>query len=115
MIVILFNYNKKIMCKQYHNLKAIIYNKRGMILSIGYNSYIKTHPWMKKLASKQGMPYKIYLHAEIDAILKCPDLSKAYRIQIIRLNKNGEPMPAKPCKICQSGIRATPIKVIEHT
>lgn len=103
------------MCKYQFDLKAVIYDKRGMVLSIGQNSYIKTHPYMKKLASQHGMPYKIYLHAEIDAILKCPDLKKAYKMVITRVGRSGDLLLAKPCKICQSAIAATPIKHVEHS
>ena len=96
-------------------LTAIIYNKRGRVLSIGKNNYLKTHPLQKKHAEKAGEPLKICLHAEISAIIKCKDLAKAYRIVITRFGKTGEPLLAKPCKTCQSAIRATPIKIIEHT
>ena len=49
--------------------KATIYDKRGNILSIGYNSYTKSHPYQAKLAALVDEPYKIYLHAEIQAIV----------------------------------------------
>ena len=59
---------------------AIIYDKHGRALSIGKNSYTKTHPIMLKHGIKVGRPQKIYLHAEVEAILKCRNLDKAYRI-----------------------------------
>lgn len=58
---------------------------------------------------------KIHLHAEVAAIVKCKNLNKAYKIQVFRFNKEGKPVIAKPCPICQSAIKATNIKVIEHT
>jgi tRNA(Arg) A34 adenosine deaminase TadA len=97
------------------SLKAVIYDKKGNVLSIGQNSYIKSHPYMKELASKHGMPYKIFLHAEVAAILKCNDLSKAYRILVTRTGKSGDLLLATPCKICQSAISAAGIKIIEHS
>jgi tRNA(Arg) A34 adenosine deaminase TadA len=66
-------------------------------------------------AKKVGEPYKQYLHAEVHAIVKCPDISKAHRIFVSRWNKNGDTMNAAPCPICMSAIKSTPIKVIEHT
>lgn len=103
------------MSKSFHSLKAIIFDKKGKILSIAENDYLKSHPYMKELASKHGMPYKIFLHAEVAAILKCPDLSKAYRILVTRTGKSGNLLLATPCKICQSAIAATGIKIIEHS
>ncbi len=99
-----------------HSLTAIIYDKRGNILSIGKNSYVRTHPLQAKFAKKAGLEKKVFIHAEIDAIVKCKDLSKAYRIVVMRFHKNGLPASAKPCPICENAIsELTGIKVVEHT
>jgi len=86
-----------------HILTAIIYDKKGRILSIGQNNYVKTHPLQKKYAEQAGEPHKEYLHAEVAAIVKCKDLSKAYKISIFRFNSEGKPGLAKPCSICEGG------------
>ena len=96
-------------------ITAVIFDKRGRVLSIGQNSYVKTHPLQAHYASKVGLDMKIYLHAEIHAITRCPDLSKAHRILITRYGRNGKPALAKPCPVCQTAIAATSIKIIEHT
>jgi deoxycytidylate deaminase len=57
----------------------------------------------------------VYLHAEIDAIIKCKDISKAHRISVFRLGANGMYLNARPCKICMSAIESTGILIIEHT
>jgi deoxycytidylate deaminase len=98
-----------------HSVTAIIYNKKGRVISIGQNSYLKTHPLQAIHAHKVGESHKIYLHAEVSAIAKCRDIQKAHRILVMRYNKQGEPVMAKPCKICLSAIHSTPIKIIEHT
>lgn len=97
------------------NITAIIYDKRGRILSIGKNSYTKTHTIMAKYSERAGMPEKQYLHAEIDAIIKCKSLDKAYKIFVSRISTTGKPMLAKPCKICQSAIDKTGIQLVEWT
>ena len=103
------------MCNQHH-LTATIYDKRGRVLSIGYNSYVKTHTIQAKYAAAVGLPEKQFIHAEMAAILKCRNLDKAYRIMVTRFNKKGEPLCAKPCKICMEAIRdMTNIQVIQHT
>ena len=97
------------------DITAIIYDKHGRALSIGKNSYTKTHPIMLKYANKVGRPHKVYLHAEVDAILKCKNLDRAYKICVYRYDSKGNPLPAQPCPICMSVIELTPIKIIEHT
>lgn len=96
-------------------LTAFIYDRRGNILSVGKNSYVKTHPMQAKYARKVGSPSRIYLHAEIHAIARCQNIDKAYRMVVTRFGAKGEPRLAKPCKVCQQAISETPIKRIEHT
>ena len=98
-----------------HQLTAVIFDKRGKVLSIGQNSYLKTHPEQAKWANKVGRADAIYLHAEIAAIIRCPDISRAHSILVTRYGKNGLPGLAAPCSICASAIAATPIKLIRHT
>lgn len=97
------------------NITAVIYDKRGRVLSIGQNSYTKTHPMQFRHAKKMGEPYKQYLHAEVHAIVRCADLKKAHTIAVYRYNSEGEPVLAKPCPICMSAIKAAGIKNIIHT
>jgi tRNA(Arg) A34 adenosine deaminase TadA len=96
-------------------LTAIIKNKKGKVLSIGKNRYLKTHPYQALCAAKVGLPEKIYLHAEIDSIIRCRDLSKAYSIHIFRYGSEGQPLLAKPCLVCSTAIAASGIKKIYHT
>ena len=99
--------------KHKHILTAVIYDKRGRILSIGKNSFVKTHPVQAELARAHGTPEKIYIHAEVDAILRCRDLTKAYRIVVTRIGRSGELLLAKPCGMCYGYIQASGIEVIE--
>ena len=76
------------------DITAIIYDKKGRVLSIGKNSYTKSHTMMHTHANKVGLPHKIFQHAEVNAIVKCRDLSKAYKISVFRYNKQGKPLLA---------------------
>ncbi len=96
-------------------LSAVIYDKRGRVLSVGHNSYVKTHPLQAEHARKVGMEDKVFLHAEVHAIVRCKDLDRAYKIFISRRNKKGKPLYAKPCPVCESAIKAAGIEVIEYT
>jgi deoxycytidylate deaminase len=99
--------------KQY--LTAVIYDKRGRVLSIGKNNYTKSHPYQAECAAAVGLPEKIFLHAEIDAIIRCKDLTKAHSIHIFRTGKSGSYLLAKPCPACANAISKTPIKQVMHT
>lgn len=101
--------------KPIRNITAIIYDKRGRVLSIGKNSYTKTHTMQSYYAHRVGLPCKQYLHAEIDAIIRCKDLSKAHTIFVARVDKSGSYRMAKPCKVCQCAIDATGIENIIWT
>lgn len=99
----------------HQQVTALIYDKRGKVLSVGQNSYIKTHPLQAKHAHATGNPEKQFLHAEIHAITKCRNLGRAYKIFVSRYNKQGEPVLAAPCPVCMSAIRASGIKHVIHT
>jgi tRNA(Arg) A34 adenosine deaminase TadA len=96
-------------------IKATVYNKKGQILAIAYNSYSKTHPIQAKYAKEANIPEKIYLHAEISAIIKAKKIGKPYKIKIERYYKDGKPALAKPCPACELAIREANIKYIEYT
>lgn len=96
---------------------AKITDKRGRVLSIGFNSYIKTAPLQAKWAVRNKLPKKEFIHAEMMAIsrLKYQHLSKVHAIYVYRFDASGRPALAKPCKICQSAIKAANIKHVYYT
>ena len=102
------------MTKPQH-MTAIIYDKRGRPISIGQNSYLKTHPLQAKAAKTVGLPEKQFLHAEIDALIRLKDWSRADKIVITRFTKVGKPGVAKPCKVCEHMLNLAGITKIEHT
>lgn len=97
------------------NMTAVIYDKRGRVISVGKNSYVKTHPLQKKFQSSVGTPYKEVLHAEIAALVKLKDWSRAEKIVVMRHMKDGTFGNAKPCQACERAIREAGIKFVEHT
>lgn len=98
-------------------LCSVVSDKRGKVLSIGVNSYNKSHPLMAKYAEQTGTPEKCYLHSEVAALvaLNYNDRQKAHKLSVARVMKNGETGLAAPCPACQRAISDLGIKVIEHT
>lgn len=103
------------MCKNIVEITALIVNKRGNLLSIGKNSYSKTHPYQKRLSEKFNNPHKCFLHAEIAAIIRCKNHKKAYKMIITRFDSKGNYALSKPCVICQEAIKLSNIKYIEYS
>lgn len=103
------------MADERHNITAIVYDRKGRIISMGKNSYVKTHPLQAKFAKSVGLEEKIYLHAEIDALVRLKNWEHAHKIVVTRFGKAGKPLLAKPCPVCQQAIKSAGIRVIEHT
>lgn len=97
-----------------HYILAKCYDRKGRLLSVGFNSYTKSHPLMASLAKEVGHIDQIYLHAEIAAILRAKD-KQIHRISIERYDAAGRPALAAPCPICQRAIKMFGIKITEHT
>ena len=97
-----------------HRIKATCRDKRGRVLSVGYNSYTKTHPLQYHFASIAGMKERIYLHAEIDALLKAGK-HQVHSMFIERYGTNDRPLLAAPCPICMQAIKAYGVKVVSFT
>lgn len=97
------------MAKQ--SLFAICYDKRGSVISKGFNSYTKTHPLQKYFAKRMGCYGKEYLHAEIDAIIKARG-KPIHSLFVTRINNKGIAVFSKPCKICMEACKAFGIKRI---
>jgi deoxycytidylate deaminase len=98
-----------------HILTAKIFDKQGRLLSQASNSYKKTHPLMYEAGTAVNKPNSIYLHAEVAALVKIKDWTKAFRIDVVRYMKDGTTGNAKPCPICSRVIGQTGIKLINHT
>lgn len=96
-----------------YNVTALAYDKRGKLLAVGQNSYIKTHTLQAKYAAKVSRPKAIYLHAEIDALIKAR--GPVHKLVVLRYDNAGKPANSKPCSICQLAIRDFHVKHVEHT
>jgi deoxycytidylate deaminase len=97
-----------------HTLTATVYDKRGRVLSVGHNNYLKSHPYQKSCAHKVDLPDKIFLHAEINALIKIKN-GTPHKIKIERYGKSNNPLNAKPCPICELAIKEAGIKFVEYT
>ncbi len=89
-------------------------DKQGRIIAFGMNS-TKTHPLMVTYSklSKDTRPNRIYLHAEVSALVK--SYRKPYAIFVTRINRQKEMAMSKPCPICTFAIQTAGIKRVYYT
>lgn len=97
------------------NVTAFVYDRRGRLLSCGNNSYTRTHRLQAHYAERTDNPSRIYLHAELDALIKAKRRGVIHKLVVLRVSKEGKPMNSKPCACCQLAIRDFGVKVVEHS
>ena len=95
-------------------IKATCYDKKGMVISVGYNNYLKTHPKMAELAERVDLIDKRFLHAEVAAIIKAKG-KPIHKISVERYDAAGNPKLAKPCPVCELAIKLAGIQFVEYT
>ncbi len=92
---------------------ALTLDRKGCILSVGKNSYTKSHPLQAKYAKMAGNAHKCFLHAEVDAIIKAR--KPIDKIVVCRVDSKGNAVLAAPCPVCQIAIKKAGINAIEYT
>lgn len=90
---------------------AMAFDKRGRILSVGVNSYHKTHPFQARYSMIAGNGSQIYIHAEIDALLKAR--AHVHKMVIARYGRHGAHLPSQPCSICLQALMDAGVEELE--
>lgn len=91
---------------------GVVYKNK--LLCIGINQY-KTHPIMLNDGYREQ---QIYLHAEADAIVKASRLDVDFNkccLYVVRIDKKGKEMIAKPCNGCMNLITQFGIGEVKWT
>lgn len=93
---------------------AVLLHKNKVITQ-GVNQDTKTHPLQAKLAEMVGLDEKIYLHAEISALVRCK--GEADTIVVARLGGHygDELRNAKPCPICSLALKEAGIENVYYS
>ena len=98
---------------QHYNLVCILTDKTGKILSIGYNSMTKTHPFHSQYAIQAGHPLRSTLHAETHALSRCSEIP--YMATVYRLRSSGLLGLARPCEICMLALRKNGVQKLQYS
>lgn len=86
---------------KYKQVHASTYDKKGNLISEAKNNYHKTHPIQAHFASLVGEPHRIFLHAEILALLRAGSR-----------NVHSIHVSSVPCNVCMAAIKAWKIPKI---
>ena len=100
--------------KTRHVLTARCFDRKGKLISEATNNYTKTHPIQAHFAALVGHPAKVYLHAEILALIRAGE-KKVYKIVVTRFGKNNQALNAKPCPVCEAALKAYGVSLISYT
>lgn len=96
------------------DVTAFAYDKRGRLLAVGKNSYAKTHRLQAHYGNKAGNSSRIYLHAELDALIRGSKRGCIHKLVVVRQGASGY-LLAKPCPSCELAILDYNVKITEHT
>lgn len=95
------------------SITAVALDKRGRVLSVGKNSYVKTHTVQAHFSNKVGRPHAVFIHAEVDALLKAR--GDVHTLRVFRYSSDGSARLAKPCAACMLAIEHFGVRVVEWT
>ena len=98
-------------CEGRFDVVALIYSKKGKLLSYGGSTNRKTHPLMKRLGKQVGQPFKETLHAEVRAVTRLKG-GKPHTLHLYRLGKKDTYLPIDPCAICSLLLEQIDIKQV---
>lgn len=108
---------RSLLGEQRYCIGSVITDRQGKILSSGQNSYVKTHPTQAMWAHLVEGCEKIYLHAEMEAMIKNNNNARANTIYVARVRaRDGKIALSRPCKTCSVAIlKATNIETVVYT
>ena len=96
-------------------MAAVLITPEGDIF-LGRNQ-LKSHPLQAAWGARNGRPKSIFLHAEIDAVIKAlkQGMKEIDSIYVARVNRSGVPNVARPCPVCFACLVSFNVKDIQWT
>lgn len=93
---------------------AVLLRKNRVIIT-ATNLEKKTHPLQASLAKKVGLKEKIYLHAEVNALIKSREKADTIVVARIGGHFHNELRNSCPCKICQMALEMNNISRVIYS
>jgi tRNA(Arg) A34 adenosine deaminase TadA len=90
--------------------------RKSKIIATATNLENKTHPLQAQFAQKVGLKEKIYLHAEINALIRARENADTIIVARIGGHSHNELRNSKPCPICRMALKMNNVhKIIYST
>lgn len=93
---------------------AVLLRKNKVIVT-ATNLEKKTHPLQATLAERVGLKEKIYLHAEINALIKAKESADTIVVARIGGHSHNELRMSKPCPICQMALEMNSVRRVIYS
>tara|TARA_Y100000592_G_scaffold89196_1_gene146101 strand:+ start:3200 stop:3583 length:384 start_codon:yes stop_codon:yes gene_type:complete len=93
---------------------AILLN-RNKVVATATNIETKTHPIQARFAERVGLHEKIFLHAEIAALVKCKEQCDTIVVARLGGHNHNELRMAKPCPVCALALKEAGIDKVHYT
>jgi len=93
---------------------AILLN-RNKVVATATNIETKTHPLQARFAERVGLHEKIFLHAEIAALVKCREECDTIVVARLGGHNHDELRMAKPCPVCALALKEAGIDKVHYT
>lgn len=87
--------------------------RKGRVVVNATNVEGKTHPRQHYLAHKVGEPYRVSLHAELNALIK--SRADFDTLVVARVNKSGEFCMSRPCAACRLAISEAGVRNVIYS
>lgn len=91
---------------------AILLNK-NRVVTTATNLERKSHPLQAKFAERVGLKEKIFLHAEIAALVKCRE--ECDTIIVARVNSQNKLRNSRPCPICSLALKQAGVSKVHYS
>lgn len=100
-------------------IKATAFDKKGVVLAVGFNNYFKSSPVQKALSIRAGLSeMRTSVHAEVLCLVRAKRLhpnKRVHTLLIERYDSEGKPRLAKPCASCELAIRDSRVQIVLYT
>ena len=93
---------------------AVLLNKNRVVVT-ATNLETKSHPMQAKFAERVGLREKIFLHAEIAALVKCREECDTIVVARLGGHNHDELRMAKPCPVCALALKEAGIDKVHYT
>lgn len=100
-------------------IKATAFDKKGVVLAVGFNDYFKSSPYQKSLSLRAGLSeMRTQVHAEVLCLIRASRNHPSKRVHTLlieRYDSEGKPRLAKPCASCELAIRDSKVQIVLYT